>query len=258
MAFSRAPRHLFQLLPNGKAESADPRIRFDHLWMFVINGVERKRARKRGRHTYYLSTLFPFSPFLVQRYLFRWPFPLPILLLVINLIPIFSPFVSTRVFNSFLFFRVEKQKKRRREKQVQHRCSIQWINMSIQPISPWIYMNVTRNLTKFIWHFTKDSLWRWRWSKDGQFARSMARALTEWSRVISYNTRGDFIIETSWNNISRHRNFANLILPPSRCVISSYDSQCRRIIIRIVQRKHCTSHPRTRKINVRKFIPTVS
>lgn len=75
---------------------------------------------------------------------------------------------------------------------------------------------------------------------------------------ISYNTRGDFIIETSWNNISRHRNFANLILPPSRCVISSYDSQCRRIIIRIVQRKHCTSHPRTRKINVRKFIPTVS
>lgn len=241
MAFSRAPRHLFQLLPNGKAESADLRIRFDHLWMFVINGVERKRARKRGRHTYYPS---PHSS--SKDIYFDRP---PILLLLINLIPISSSFVSTRVFNSFLFFstRVKKRKKQ---------VHIQWINMSIQPISPWIYMNVTRNLMKFIWHFTKDFLWRWRWSKDGQFPRSMARVLTEWSRVYRDNciTRGDYHqrLEIIFRDVEiLQRIWSPIVSPPIR-----YDSRCRRITRCI--KKTLYSHPRTREINVRKFIPTVS
>lgn len=203
--------------------------------------------RERGREK---EGVTPTTPPPIPRpnisYLFRLP---PNTLLLINLIPISSSFVSTRVFNSFLFFstRVKKRKKQ---------VHIQWINMSIQPISPWIYMNVTRNLMKFIWHFTKDFLWRWRWSKDGQFPRSMARVLTEWSRVYRDNciTRGDYHqrLEIIFRDVEiLQRIWSPIVSPPIR-----YDSRCRRITRCI--KKTLYSHPRTREINVRKFIPTVS
>lgn len=240
MAFSRAPRHLFQLLPNGKAESADLRIRFDHLWMFVINGVERKRARKRGRHTYYLSSIPRPKIFISIA---------PQYSCSLSILSQFPRLLSRLEFliRSFFSTRVKKRKKQ---------VHIQWINMSIQPISPWIYMNVTRNLMKFIWHFTKDFLWRWRWSKDGQFPRSMARVLTEWSRVYRDNciTRGDYHqrLEIIFRDVEiLQRIWSPIVSPPIR-----YDSRCRRITRCI--KKTLYSHPRTREINVRKFIPTVS
>lgn len=263
MAFSRAPRHLFQLLPNGKAESADPRIRFDHLWMFVINGVERKRARKRGRHTYYLSSLSPFPHFSSKDIYFDGPF-LSQYSCLLSILSQFSRLLSRLEFLIRSFFSESKNKKK--EKRKASSTSL-FHPVNKHEYSTYIPMNIYERHAKFDeiyltfykrFPLTMTMIKGWPICTfdgacvDGMIAR------------ISYNTRGDFIIETSWNNISRRRNFANLIWsvsPPSRCVISPYDSL--RFSVSSDYYTDCTkktlySHPRTREINVRKFIPTVS
>lgn len=131
MAFSRAPRHLFQLLPNGKAESADLRIRFDHLWTFVINGVEGKGREKVSR--YYYSLPISIRP---RRFLLSIPLALSILSQSFLSVFFFFFFLDSRICNSVPSCNFLDPKKRKKKKSGKFTSfNPQWINTSIQPLS---------------------------------------------------------------------------------------------------------------------------
>lgn len=145
MAFSRAPRHLFQLLPNGKAESADLRIRFDHLWTFVINGVEGKGREKVSRYYYSL-------PISIRPRRFLLSIALSILSQsFLSVFFFFFFFLDSRICNSVPSCNFLDPKKRKKKKSGKFTSfHPQWINTSIQPIIPheyiWTSREIWRNL----------------------------------------------------------------------------------------------------------------